>query len=133
LFYSKFLDLTGGVYLLILKNLHQPKDIYHHSQKPSDIKLFVSLNDTWNSRVQGHGIRVVLYALVGLVTVGSIEISYRVYIYGSYYVPLISQCFIIRGQCNKRNRCSDYTKIDGVSVLRYQVLPDAISHAVVTH
>jgi hypothetical protein len=27
------------------------------------------LNDTWNSRVSGHGIRIVLYALVRLVTV----------------------------------------------------------------
>jgi hypothetical protein len=50
-----------------------------------------------NSRFQGHGIRIVLYALVGSVTVGSIEVSYVVYIYGSWCVPLISQCFVIRG------------------------------------
>jgi hypothetical protein len=34
-----------------------------------NISLFVSLNDTRNSRVSGHGIRIVLYALVRLVTV----------------------------------------------------------------
>ena len=41
------------------------------------------LNNTWNSRVQGHGIRIVLHALVGSVTVVLIEVSYVVYIYGS--------------------------------------------------
>ena len=33
------------------------------------IRVFVLLINTWNSRVQGHGIRIVSYALVGLVTV----------------------------------------------------------------
>ena len=39
------------------------------------------LIDTRNSRVQGHGIRIVLYAHVGLVTVDSIEVNCVVYIY----------------------------------------------------
>jgi hypothetical protein len=33
------------------------------------INCLYHLNDTWNSRVSGHGIRIVLYALVRLVTV----------------------------------------------------------------
>jgi len=31
--------------------------------------MFVSLNDTRNSRVSGHGLRIVLYALIRLVTI----------------------------------------------------------------
>jgi hypothetical protein len=33
------------------------------------INCLYHLNGTWNSRVSGHGIRMVLYALVRLVTV----------------------------------------------------------------
>jgi hypothetical protein len=48
---------------------------------PPQHLMFVSLNDIRNSRVQGHGIRIVSYALVGLVTVDSIEVNYVAYIY----------------------------------------------------
>jgi hypothetical protein len=41
----------------------------------------VLLNNTRNSRVPGHQIRIVSYALVGLVTVHSIQVNYVVPIY----------------------------------------------------
>jgi hypothetical protein len=38
---------------------------------------------------------------LGLVTIGSIKVSYVVCIYGSRCVPLISQCFVIRGSAQQ--------------------------------
>jgi hypothetical protein len=50
-----------------------------------------------NSRVPGHGIRIVLYALVRLLTV-VVLLKYVTWsIYTETDVPLISQCFVIRG------------------------------------
>jgi hypothetical protein len=55
------------------------------------------LNSTRNSRVLGHGIRIVLYALVGLLTV-LVLLKYVTWsIYTKTDVPLISQCFVSRG------------------------------------
>jgi hypothetical protein len=55
------------------------------------------LNSTRNSRVSGHGIRIVLYALVRLVTV-VVLLKYITWsIYAETNVPLISQCFVSRG------------------------------------
>ena len=54
------------------------------------------LNSTRNSRVSGHRIRIVLYALVRLVTV-VVLLKYVTWsIYTETDVPLISQCFVIR-------------------------------------
>ena len=59
-----------------------------------------------NSRVPGHGIRIVLYALVGLLTV-VVLLKYVTWsIYTETDVPLISQCFVIRGLAT--SRYSDY-------------------------
>jgi hypothetical protein len=55
------------------------------------------LNGTRNSRVSGHGIRIVLYALIRLLTV-VILLKYVTWsIYTKTDVPLISQCFVSRG------------------------------------
>ena len=55
------------------------------------------LNGTRNSRVSGHGIRIVLYALVRLVTI-VVLLKYITWsIYTKTDVPLISQCFVSRG------------------------------------
>ena len=55
------------------------------------------LNSIRNSRVSGHGIRIVLYALIRLVTV-VVLLKYVTWsIYTETGVPLISQCFVIRG------------------------------------
>jgi hypothetical protein len=55
------------------------------------------LNSTRNSRVSGHGIYIVLYALVRLVTV-VVLLKYVTWsIYTETDVPLISQCFVSRG------------------------------------
>ena len=55
------------------------------------------LNGTRNSRVSGHGIRIVLYALIRLVTI-VVLLKYITWsIYTETDVPLISQCFVSRG------------------------------------
>ena len=41
----------------------------------------MSVRQVMNSRVPGHGIRIVLYALIGLVTIDSIKVNYVVSIY----------------------------------------------------
>jgi hypothetical protein len=67
------------------------------------------LNGTRNSRVSGHGIRIVLYALVRLLTV-IILLKYVTWsIYTETDVPLISQCFVSRGWC--ASKCSDYLQV----------------------
>ena len=59
--------------------------------------MFVSLNNIRNSRVSGHGIRIVLYAHIRLLTV-IVLLKYITWsIYTETDVPLISQCFISRG------------------------------------
>jgi hypothetical protein len=55
------------------------------------------LNNTRNSQVLGHGIHIVLYALIRLVTV-VVLLKYITWsIYTETDVPLISQCFVSRG------------------------------------
>jgi hypothetical protein len=55
------------------------------------------LNSTRNSRVSGHGIHIVLYTLVRLVTV-LVLLKYVTWsIYTETDVPLISQYFVNRG------------------------------------
>ena len=55
------------------------------------------LNSIRNSRVSGHGIHIVLYALIRLVTV-IVLLKYVTWsIYTETDVPLISQCFVSRG------------------------------------
>jgi membrane protein YdbS with pleckstrin-like domain len=55
------------------------------------------LNSIWNSRVLGHGIHIILYALIRLVTI-IILLKYITWsIYTETDVPLISQCFVSRG------------------------------------
>jgi tellurite resistance protein TehA-like permease len=55
------------------------------------------LNSTRNSRVLGHGIYIVLYALIRLVTI-VVLLKYVIWsIYTETNVPLTSQCFVSRG------------------------------------
>jgi hypothetical protein len=55
------------------------------------------LNSTRNSRVLGHGIYIVLYTLIRLLTI-VILLKYITWsIYTKTNVPLISQCFVSRG------------------------------------
>jgi hypothetical protein len=55
------------------------------------------LNSTRNSRVSGHGIYIVLYTLIRLLTI-VILLKYITWsIYTKTDVPLISQCFVSRG------------------------------------
>jgi hypothetical protein len=55
------------------------------------------LNSTRNSRVSGHRIHIVLYALIRLVTVVVLFKYVTWSIYTETNVPLISQCFVSRG------------------------------------
>ena len=59
MFFYIYFKLRKGYYIyirIIIKKLKKYKCLYH-------------LNSTRNSRVSGHGIRIVLYALVRLLTV----------------------------------------------------------------